>query len=139
VYFSNAHCFDLALLKIDVRGAPYLELERASPNVGATVFSMGYPRGQYQWSSGFILRYIGGDKQTGFVMTSFVRDRGASGSPLIDLQGKICAILTTGAFDERNQPIANHWISARQIQQLLQDARDSGQLPENAPAIGSGS
>jgi S1-C subfamily serine protease len=132
VYFSNAHCFDLALIKIDVAGAPFLGIERASPGVGETVFSFGFPRGAAKWSSGFILKYVGGDRQTGFVVTSFVCDRGASGSPMINLRGQICGVLTTGAFDERNQPITNHWISARQIQQLLQDARDSGELVEEA-------
>lgn len=128
VYMTNAHCFDLALVKIDAHDAPHLEVEQESPQVNETVFSVGYPRGAYKWSSGFILRYLEGDRNTGFVMTSFVSDRGASGSPLINLRRKVCGILTTAGFDYKGEPVSNFWIPAWQIQQLIDDAREAGKI-----------
>lgn len=132
VYLSHAHCLDLALVKVGGHGLPYLELERDSPAVGEVVFSMGYPLGAYRWSSGFVLRYLDGDRNTGFAMTSFVSDRGASGSPLINLQRKVCGVLTTAGFDHRNQPVSSFWIPARQIQELIDEAREAGKIP---PAV----
>ena len=128
VYFSPSECFDLALVKIPIQGAKWVPVSQTPPQVGETVFYMGYPLGEYKRAAGFVLQYVTGDKQTGRVMTSFTADRGASGSPLITLRGRICGILSAAAFDERNQPIADFWISAKHIQRLLDDAKDAGKL-----------
>ena len=129
VYLSNRHCFDLALVRFEAHDLPYLELAAGSPRVSETVFSIGYPRGAYKWSSGFVLRYLDGDMQTGLAMTSFVSDRGASGSPLINLRREVCGVLTMAGFDHNNQPVSNFWVPASQIQQLIGEARETGKWP----------
>lgn len=135
VFFAHAQCADLALVKIDVFQAPCLQIATENPRVQETVVSAGYPRGAFREAGGFVLRYMGGDRQTGFVMTSFVCDRGGSGSPLVNKSHKICGVLTTAAFDHRNAPIADFWIPAQPIAHLLDEARDAGKLATTAADI----
>ncbi len=106
---------DIAIIKIDIKGAPYLELaDSAQLQLGQHVIAIGNSLGQYQntVTSGIISgigRSItaGGagelEQLDGVIQTDAAINSGNSGGPLLDLTGKVIGINT--AVDQQGQSI----------------------------------
>ncbi len=106
---------DIAIVKIDIKNAPYLQLADSSKlQLGQHVIAIGNSLGQYQntITSGIISgigRSItaggGGELEQleGVIQTDAAINSGNSGGPLLDLTGKIIGINT--AIDQQGQSI----------------------------------
>jgi serine protease Do len=89
---------DLALLKVDVTGVPYVEMESSQKNrVGDWVIAIGNPLGLGSTVTAGIVsalqRNIGaGGAYDRFIQTDTAINPGNSGGPLFNLQGKVIGI-----------------------------------------------
>ncbi len=100
---------DLAIVKIDIKDAPYLNLSDSSKiQVGQHVIAIGNSLGQYQNSvtTGIISgigRSItaGSENLSGVIQTDAAINPGNSGGPLLDFTGQVVGINT--AIDQEGQ------------------------------------
>lgn len=104
---------DLALVKIDIKNAPFLELSDSSVlQVGQRVVAIGNALGQYQNSvtsgivSGIGRSITAGSTQgqeslEGVIQTDAAINPGNSGGPLLNLEGQVVGINT--AIDQQGQ------------------------------------
>jgi serine protease Do len=94
---------DIALLKIDADGLPYLPLgDSDNLRVGEWVLAIGSPFGQSNSvTAGIVsakgrtnMRILGADGYEDFIQTDAAINPGNSGGPLIDLDGKVVGVNT---------------------------------------------
>ena len=90
---------DLALLKIDVQGVPFFDLNRdAAPRQGQLVLAYGSPMGLAQSASlGLVSaldRQLNTDDPRTYIQTDASMNPGNSGGPLVDLDGKLLGVNT---------------------------------------------
>ncbi len=78
---------DVCVLRGQMRG-PVLALALVDPPIGAFVFTAGYPRGRFLMSMGL---WSGRHEESS--ISSTVSNPGASGSPVMDDQGNVVALL----------------------------------------------
>lgn len=96
---------DLALLKIDdkafkpVSSLPY-SFKRSSFDLGADIYTLGYPRDAIVYNSGYISATSGHDNDTASLQISLPANPGNSGGPVLNKNGEVVGILSareTGA------------------------------------------
>ncbi len=104
---------DLAMVKINIKNAPYLQLANSSSlQVGQEVVAIGNSLGQYQNTvtsgivSGIGRKIVAGDQQgseslTNVIQTDAAINPGNSGGPLLDVNGNVVGINT--AIDQQGQ------------------------------------
>ena len=90
---------DLALLKIQVDGAPYFDLGRdAAARQGQLVLAYGSPMGLSQSATMGLVsavdRQLNPDDPRAYIQTDASINPGNSGGPLVDLEGKLLGINT---------------------------------------------
>lgn len=90
---------DLALLKIDVQGVPFFDLNRdATPRQGQLVLAYGSPMGLAQSvSMGLVSapnRQLNTEDPRIYIQTDASMNPGNSGGPLVDLDGKLLGVNT---------------------------------------------
>lgn len=95
---------DLALLKIDdeafkpVATLPY-SFKRGNFDLGADVYTLGYPRDIIVYNSGYISAIAGHDGDTASLQISLPANPGNSGGPVLDKNGNIVGILSARETD----------------------------------------
>jgi serine protease Do len=90
---------DLAVLKVDTdKPLPYVEFEKAEVRVGQSVMAVGNPFGLGGTVTTGIVSARGRDIQSGpfddYIQTDAAINRGNSGGPLFDMNGKVIGINT---------------------------------------------
>ena len=90
---------DLALLKVEIQGAPFFDLTRdAAPRQGQMVVVYGSPMGLAQSASlglvSAVERQLNPDDPRVFIQTDASMNPGNSGGPLVDLAGNLLGINT---------------------------------------------
>ena len=91
---------DLALLKIDdqafkpVISLPY-SFKKSSFDLGADIYTLGYPRDIIVYNSGYISATSGHDGDTSSLQISLPANPGNSGGPVLNKNGEVVGILST--------------------------------------------
>lgn len=94
------HGKDLAILKIkdadfsDLNTLPY-SLKQKNPDLGEEIFTMGYPRNEITYNSGYISAKTGYDGDTATFQLSLLANPGNSGGPVFNKKGEIVGLLST--------------------------------------------
>lgn len=98
VYVDNQK--DLAIIKITdsdyepVRSLPY-DLKTSKFDLGADVFTLGYPRNAITYNEGYLSALSGFDGDTATVQISLLANPGNSGGPVFNRYGDVVGILST--------------------------------------------
>lgn len=122
------HSKDLAILKIkdrdfknDISYLPY-SLKRKSPDLGEEVFTMGYPRNEVTYNSGYISAKTGYDGDTATFQLSLLANPGNSGGPVFNKKGEVIGVLSTRQAKAEGVVFA---IKSEEIFQTLKDWKKS--------------
>jgi len=116
------HAKDLAVLKITdsdyepVKALPY-DLKSTSVNLGAEVFTLGYPRNDITYNKGYLSAVSGFDGDTSTVQISLLANPGNSGGPVFNKYGDIIGILSTREANAQGVTFA---IKSKEIMQSLE-------------------
>ena len=116
------HTKDLAILKITdsdyepFKALPY-DLKSTSVNLGADVFTLGYPRNDITYNKGYLSALSGFDGDTATVQISLLANPGNSGGPVFNKYGDIIGILSTREANAQGVTFA---IKSQEIVQALQ-------------------
>lgn len=98
---------DWAVIKVDIKESPYLEISKETVTGGDQVFAIGSPRGfDNTISEGLVSnanRILGGQK---FIQTSAPISPGSSGGALINKNGKVIGITSAEIIDSQNLNLA---------------------------------
>ncbi len=128
---------DLAIAKVDVSGAPFLELSASgAPEIGQRVIAIGYSLGQYQNTvttgivSGIGRRIVasgssGEEQLEGVIQTDAAINPGNSGGPLLGVSGKVVGINT--AIDREGQ-LVGFAIPAGDAVRALESFKKTGRI-----------
>ncbi len=89
---------DLAIIKVDGTGFPYLELgDSKSVSVGSTVYAIGNPQGlEGSISQGIVSFYYREIDNTPFMQITAPISPGSSGGALLDSAGRVVGVTTGG-------------------------------------------
>ncbi len=119
------HDKDLALLKIDderfqpVSSLPY-SFKRGSFDLGAEVYTLGYPRNIIVYNSGYISATAGYDGDTSSLQISLPANPGNSGGPVLNKNGEIVGILSARETSAEGVVFA---VKSKGIYQLLDELK----------------
>ncbi len=126
---------DLAIIKIDIKDAPYLQISNSSSlQVGQQVIAIGNSLGQYQNTvtsgiiSGIGRKIVAGDQQgseslSNVIQTDAAINPGNSGGPLLDVSGDVIGINT--AVDQQGQSVG-FAIPANEINKDISSFQQNG-------------
>ncbi len=87
---------DIAFLKIDVEGVPYVEINKMYPRLGETVYAIGHPLGIHNTVSLGIVSNVDIDQPifgTELIMIDAEITRGNSGGGLFDMDGRLIGVV----------------------------------------------
>ena len=116
---------DLALLKIDdeafkpVISLPY-SFKRSNFNLGADVYTLGYPRDIIVYNSGYISATTGHDDDSSSLQISLPANPGNSGGPVLDKNGEIVGILSARETGSEGVVFA---VKSKGIYDMLEDLK----------------
>jgi S1-C subfamily serine protease len=91
---------DIAILKIDIKDAPCVKMNRAYPLLGEPVFVIGHPLGMFYSISLGIVSNAHIDKPpwgSDLIVTDAEVTHGNSGGPLFDMEGRLLGIVVAGS------------------------------------------
>lgn len=92
---------DIAILKIDIEDAPYVELSRGYPQLGEYVCAIGHPLGLFNTISLGIVSNLHINKPLwdfDLIVTDAEITYGNSGGPLFDMDGRLLGIVVAGSY-----------------------------------------
>ncbi len=134
---------DVAIMKVDKAGfrfgkgeLPY-SFSGSKANLGAHIFTLGYPSDEVAYSEGYISARNGYDGNTQQYTLELPVGHGQSGSPLMDSKGNVLGLLTAVGSETEEKTYA---ISSKAITSLLHQLPDekSIKLPKYARIGGMG-
>lgn len=116
---------DLAVLKINGTGFPYLELlpKKAKPEVGARAFAIGSPRGLTNSLSEGLVSGLRDQDNREVVQTTAGIAPGNSGGPLLDARARVLGVNTVKMRDEDGLfKDLNFAVAAKEVHEILAKA-----------------
>ncbi len=125
-YFSRIICaddiMDIAILKINAENMPYLKLGNLrNLHEGEEIYVLGYPgRGKLMFSEGKVEKIFPGGKVK-FIVTNAPLSYGSSGSPLLNVEGKVVGIASFILI--REGKIRSMGIAADNLKELIRYCR----------------
>lgn len=95
---------DLALIQVDVEGAPFLPVGDTSElRVGSWVASVGHNRGGiWTFNTGMVSNIYPRGSERPIFQTQIPLNPGSSGGPIIDRRGRVVGIVTAGLARSNN-------------------------------------
>lgn len=117
------HAKDLAILKIkDVdyessQELPYA-LKAKGMDIGEEIFTLGYPRNEITYNSGYISVQTGYNGDTSAFQLSLLANPGNSGGPVFNKNGEVIGLLSTRQTNAEGVVFA---IRANEIYQIIRD------------------
>ena len=121
---------DLAVLKIDRSGLPFLEFGRGSVRQGDTVYAFGSPHGVgISMTKGIIsapVRQVKEEDQLDYIQTDAAINRGNSGGALVDVNGKLVGINSFILSESGGNEGLNFAIPSDVVAYVYQQIRTNG-------------
>ncbi len=127
------HTKDLAILKIkdndyrNVKALPY-SLKRKNMDLGEEVFTLGYPRNEVTYNSGYISAQTGYDGDTSSFQLSLLANPGNSGGPVFNRKGEVVGVLSTRQAKAEGVVFA---IKSNEVFQVIRDWKTSDTVANN--------
>lgn len=127
------HTKDLAILKIkDIdynnhKELPY-SLKRKNMDLGESVFTLGYPRNEITYNSGYISAQTGYDGDTSSFQLALLANPGNSGGPVFNKKGEVVGVLSTRQAKAEGVVFA---IKSNEVFQAIQDWKASDTAANN--------
>jgi len=124
---------DLAIIKINVTGFPYLDLlpKGETPKVGERAIAIGTPQGYTNTFSQGSVSGLREDETKGraVVQTDAAISPGSSGGPLLDARGRVLGVNTYGHVASQNGVVVteklNFAVSTKEVYEVLPKAMDA--------------
>jgi serine protease Do len=136
-----SECSDLAVIKVDGDGYPYLDWYSGAIKVGLKVFAAGFPLGDpnFTLTDGIVSKAKAGGKSSwasvGSVIEHSARiNPGNSGGPLVDSDGKVVGI-NYASIAETGQNFAIGRDEALKVIDLLKSGKNIDSIGINGGAI----
>lgn len=129
---------DLAVLPVteSFLSPPGLWLSETEPKTGAPVFAIGAPEGfEFTISGGLVSQLR--EKKVGhfrMIQTSASISHGSSGGPLLNVNGDVVGVTTSGLNEAQNVNFAMSYIEVAAVQLASQTGADARPLVEPPPA-----
>lgn len=131
------HGKDLAILRIKdvdfnaVNTLPY-SLKQKNPDLGEEIFTMGYPRNEVTYNSGYISAKTGYDGDTSSFQLSLPANPGNSGGPVFNKKGEVIGLLSTRQAKAEGVVFA---IRSEEILQAIKDWKNTDTAALNVPIV----
>ena len=118
---------DLAVVKINATGMPYLELlpKDQKPEVGARAFAIGTPVGYTNTLSEGLVSGLRDTEHRAVVQTTAPISSGSSGGPLLDSRARVLGVNTYVHVDQAEGRIVeniNFAVSSKEVHEILAKA-----------------
>jgi len=129
---------DLAVLKINVTGMPYLELlpKEQKPEIGAHAYAIGTPVGYTNTLSEGLVSGLRDQEHRSVVQTTAPISSGSSGGPLLDAKARVIGVNTFVHVEHSQGSIVeniNFAVASKEVQELLTRAMAAkAKLPTTA-------
>lgn len=130
---------DLAIIKITdkdfkpMKSLPY-SLKRSKVELGQDIFTLGYPRNDIVYNTGYVSAATGFDGDTSTIQVAMIANPGNSGGPLFNKNGEIVGVLSTRETKSEGVSFA---IKTNEIFQTLDDWKKTDTSSLNVQAVGS--
>lgn len=131
------HAKDLAILRIKdadftaLNALPY-SLKQKNPDLGEEIFTMGYPRNEVTYNSGYISAKTGYDGDTSSFQLSLLANPGNSGGPVFNKKGEVIGVLSTRQAKAEGVIFA---IRADEILKTIKDWKTTDTTKLNVPIV----
>lgn len=123
---------DLAVLRVDAKGLPALELRQRGARVGEWALALGNPLGLgYTVTAGIVSglgRELGLATYENFIQTDAAINPGNSGGPLIDRSGRVIGVNTAIIDGRRGGQGIGFAIPSAQANEILQEILEQGSV-----------